>query len=149
MENVREQEKRKMVVRFHALLREAGVDEEGKRDLLSGYGVESSRALTEEQLSGLIRWVEENLLGKCDRLRKRVLRAVCQFCEAVETAGWSERTDEERIAYAKRIVCRASGVDNFNRIGADRLRSVAYAFEKQKRDMERVVEEAGRIVRGD
>lgn len=150
MDNVQEQ--RKMIVRFHALLNKAGVDEEGKRDLLSGYGAESTKELTVEELEALcarVRKMAEEREKKADRMRKRALRAVCQFCESVETEGWTDWPTEKRMAYAKGIVCRAAGVENFNRIGVDRLRSVAYAFEKQRKDMERVVAEAERILRGE
>lgn len=150
MDNVQEQ--RKMIIRFHVLLKKAGVDEEGKRDLLSGYGAESTKDLTVEELEALcerLREVAEEREKKADRMRKRALRAVCKFCEATDGDRFAQWPEERRMAYAKAVICRVAGAEAINRIGADRLRSVAYAFEKQVRDMESVVEEAGRIVRGE
>lgn len=130
-----------MIVRFHALLSVAGIDEEGKLDMLSGYGVESSKDLTADQLEeicdfvrGIVRAKEQ----KKDKLRKRALRAVCQLCEVMneEWGGWDEK---RRIGYAKAILCRAAKVENFNKIGEDRLRSLANSFAKQRKDMDGVV----------
>lgn len=150
MDNVQEQ--RKMIIKFHVLLNKAGVDNEGKQDLLSGYGAESSKELTVEELEALCERLRQMATArerKAEAMRRRALRAVCQFCGSVEVADWAGWPKEKRIAYAKAIVCRAAGVDNFNRIGVDRLRSIAFAFEKQRKDMERVVAEAERILKGE
>ena len=53
-----------------------------------------------------------------------------------------------RIWYAKSVACRAAGMeacdgrgrDNFNRMSLERLKSLTYAFQKRKRDMDGVVE---------
>lgn len=147
MDNVQEQ--RKMIIKFHVLLNKAGVDNEGKQDLLSVYGVESSKDLTVEQLKEICNGIQKNMdnNGKKDRLRKRVIRAVCQLCERIKSDKWLDFDNERRLIYAKAIVCRVAGAEHFNRIGEDRLRSIAFSFEKQVKDMDGVMEEVGEILR--
>ena len=70
-----------------------------------------------------------------DVQRKRLLAAVCAFCE--DTVGkWEEMDDKARIWYAKGVACRAAGKeacdnkgrDNFNRLSLERLKILTYAF---------------------
>lgn len=79
--------------------------------------------------------------------RKRLLAAVCAFCE--DTVGkWEVMDDKARIWYAKGVACRAAGMeacdnkgrDNFNRMSLERLKSLTYAFQKRKRDMDGVID---------
>lgn len=142
------QEKRKLIMRFHALLTAAGFDQEGKKEVLDIFGVESSKDLTVAQLKEICNGIQKNMdnNGKKDRLRKRVIRAVCQLCESIESDKWLDFDNERRLIYAKAIVCRVAGAENFNRIGEDRLRSIAFSFEKQVKDMDGVMEEVGKIL---
>lgn len=146
----KQEERRKMIVKFHAMLRGAGLGEEEKRELLCSYGVESTKELTMVQLNGLCRLLKDltsDAEKKRDKMRKRVLRAVCQLAERMEGAAWEQRSVANRMTYARAIVCRAAMVENFNRIGVDRLRSLAYAFEKQVQDLDGVVAAAEAVLR--
>lgn len=152
MENIEEQQtKRRLIVRFHALLRAAGMKEEDKRDILEGVGVESTKELTVEQLKAVCDFLE-TLTGLEEQgkemMRRRALRAVCKLCEVLMDE-WETWDGERRLRYAKSIVCRAAGSKSLNKIGADRLRSIAYSFEKQRKDMESALAEAEKIVKGE
>lgn len=141
----------RLIRRFHTLLHRAGLDEEAKLDMLSAFDAESSVELSIAQLEVLCKFVETQLSSGENykqRMRRRVIRAVCQMCETMQVRDWDEKSDDQRIAYAKAIVCRSAGVgaEMFNRIGTERLRSLSYAFEKQKRDMDKVVDEVKTLV---
>lgn len=143
--------KRRLIVRFHTLLGAAGIDTEGKMDMLERYGVESSKDLDEEQLAMLCEFVAGMVNRQDDvkeRARRRAIRAVCKFMDGVGGGEWRSWDDERKVQYAKGVVCRATGTKKFNAIGVDRLRSVACSFEKQRRDMDKVVEIAGEIIGG-
>ncbi len=56
--------------RFHALLGEMGIKDR-KEDILSGYGVESSRDLTDEQLRALVDRLEDEKLIRTEGMVKK------------------------------------------------------------------------------
>ena len=120
----------------------AGMTQDEYEVLLGSYGVESSKELTEGQLTALCTFLEKhrgNEAADKDKQRKRLIAAACAFC-ADTTNRWEEMSEEARIEYAKGVACRAAGMVDFNKIGLDRLRSLTYAFQKRKRDMDGVVE---------
>lgn len=148
--------KGRLIRRLHTLRGVAGLTQSDYEALLDSYGAESSRDLTEPQLEALCRFLAGQTGGrqsKEDEGRKRLLAAVCRFCEGV-VSGWSSMSDGERMDYAKGVACRAAGMsrydghgrDNFNHIGLDRMRSLAYAFSKRKRDIDGVVDAAMAII---
>ncbi len=118
--------------------------------LLESHGVASSKELDENQLEALCRYLEKlTHNGSADRetQRKRLLAAVCGFCEDV-VPGWDQMGADLRLGYAKAVACRAAGWEEaydthgrsrFNQMGLDRLRSLTYAFNKRKKDMNGVV----------
>lgn len=128
----------------------AGMTKGEYEALLDSCGVESSKELDEWQLERLCEFLAEGLCEEqreLDVLRKRLLAAVCAFCEDT-VSGWEAMDRAARMKYAKGAACRAAGReskdemgrDSFNRLSRERLRSLTYAFQNRKRDMDRVVE---------
>lgn len=121
--------------RFHILLGQAGIDVEGKLDLLSGYGAESSLELDAHQLLELCNTIEKMTrpdAAEMDRLRKRLIAAIGAWLRVMNR--------DENIATIKGIACRASKAKSFNRISKERLTSLIYAFNKKTKDMKFVDE---------
>ena len=141
--------KGQLIRKLHVLRGAAGMTQEEYEALLGSYGVESSKELEEWQLEKLVEFLDtqaNNERRDLDVQRKRLLAAVCAFCE--DTVGkWEEMGDKARIWYAKGVACRAAGKeacdnkgrDNFNRLSLERLKSLTYAFQKRKRDMDGVL----------
>ena len=144
--------KGQLIRKLHVLRGAAGMTQEEYEALLGSYGVESSKELEEWQLEKLVEFLDtqtNNERRDLDVQRKRLLAAVCAFCE--DTVGkWEEMGDKARIWYAKGVACRAAGKeafdnkgrDNFNRMSLERLKSLTYAFQKRKRDMDGVLDAA-------
>ena len=152
METKTTNKKGQLIRKLHVLRGAAGMTQEEYEALLGSYGVESSKELEEWQLEKLVEFLDtqtNNERRDLDVQRKRLLAAVCAFCE--DTVGkWEEMGDKARIWYAKGVACRAAGKeafdnkgrDNFNRMSLERLKSLTYAFQKRKRDMDGVLDAA-------
>ena len=150
METKTTSKKGQLIRKLHVLRGAVGMTQDEYESLLGSYGVESSKELDEWQLEKLVEFLESQTNSEkrdMDVLRKRLLAAVCAFCE--DTVGkWEVLDDKARIWYAKGVACRAAGKetcdsrgrDNFNRMSGERLRSLTYAFQKRKRDMDGVIE---------
>jgi len=150
METKTTSKKGQLIRKLHVLRGAAGMTQEEYEALLSSYGVESSKELEEWQLEKLVEFLDtqtNNERRDLDVQRKRLLAAVCAFCE--DTVGkWEVMGDKARIWYAKGVACRAAGKeacdnkgrDNFNRLSLERLKSLTYAFQKRKRDMDGVLD---------
>ena len=125
-----EKEKKRLVKRFHTLLGRAGIDDDGKRDILSAYGVKSSLDL---DCRGLMEVCDRLTtlttpgLAEADRWRKRVMAAIFSYCR--------EMKREVTVDEVKAIACRAAGTKSFNRIPVDRLRSLYNAFKQRTKDL--------------
>ena len=128
-----EKEKKRLVKRFHTLLGKAGIDDDGKRDILSAYGVKSSLDL---DCRGLMEVCDRLTtlttpgLAEADRWRKRVMAAIFSYCR--------EMKREVTVNEVKAIACRAAGTKSFNRIPVDRLRSLYNAFKQRTKDLQTV-----------
>ena len=128
-----EREKKRLVKRFHTLLGKAGIDDDGKRDILSAYGVKSSLDL---DCRGLMEVCDRLTtlttpgLAEADRWRKRVMAAIFSYCR--------EMKREVTVDEVKAIACRAAGTKSFNRIPVDRLRSLYNAFKQRTKDLQTV-----------
>lgn len=150
METKTTSKKGQLIRKLHVLRGAVGMTQDEYESLLGSYGVESSKELDEWQLEKLCEFLSkqtDNERRDLDVQRKRLLAAVCAFCE--DTVGkWEVMDDKARIWYAKGVACRAAGMeacdskgrDNFNRMSGERLRSLTYAFQKRKRDMDGVIE---------
>lgn len=134
--------KGQLIRRLHTLRGAAGITVDEYQSLLDSYGVVTSTDLDERQLQGLCDFLQKRLSGGAadkDRQRKQLLAAVCRFCNDT-VDSWELMTNYQRIEYAKDVACKAAQVADFNRIGTDRLRSLAYAFAKRHRDMDAVIQ---------
>lgn len=123
---------RDLIRKYHAVAAAAGLSESERYAILSSYGVESSRDLTQHQLIDVIATISSNLNEHQDRLRKRLIASIGRY---LRTAGY-----EENIETIKATAVRASGYDSFNKIPPERMRSLIFAFNHKVRDLESVNE---------
>ena len=156
METKTTSKKGQLIRKLHVLRGAVGMTQDEYESLLGSYGVESSKELEEWQLVKLCEFLSKQTDSErrdLDVQRKRLLAAVCAFCE--DTVGkWEVMDSQARIWYAKGVACRAAGMeacdsrgrDNFNRMGLERLRSLTYAFQKRKRDMDGVINAIREVV---
>lgn len=120
----------KVLRKFHTLCSKAGISPDDKATIVASYGVDSSADIDTHDLIDLCYKLSQQAdpeQAKLDRLRKRLMAAIGAYLTAIDYASTSERI--------KAIACRASGYPSFNRIPADRLRSLYSAFCKYKRDL--------------
>ncbi len=123
---------RDLIRKYHAVAASAGLSESERYAILSSYGVESSRDLTQHQLIDVIATISSNLNVHQDRLRKRLIASIGRY---LRTAGY-----DENIETIKATAVRASGYDSFNKIPPERMRSLIFAFNHKVRDLESVNE---------
>lgn len=119
-----------LLKKFHVMLAKAGIGEEGKRDLLSAYGVESSRELDARELLDLCDRIDRMTrpdAAELDAARKRLIASVFAWRKAM-----GKPSDMNEV---KAIACRAARADRFNAISLERLRSLYYAFSKKTKDL--------------
>lgn len=143
METKTTSKKGQLIRRLHTLRGAAGMTQDEYETLLGSYGVESSKELEEWQLVKLCEFLGKQTNSErrdADVQRKRLLAAVCAFCEET-VGGWERWEHQRRLEYAKAAACRAAEVRYFNKIGLDRLRGLTYAFQKRKRDLDGVMRE--------
>ena len=137
-----EEYRKQLIRKFHVLLREANVNEENKMVLLASYGVESSKDMTIVQLCGICSFLQGQIspeLANKDKQRKKLLAAVCGFCESKGVKGWDMMPDDVKMEYAKGVACRAAHVESFNKISMDKMKRLTYSFKNQKEEMDSVV----------
>lgn len=130
-----DKQKTQLIKKFHALLGKAGIGNEEKLSLLSGYGVESSKDLTVYELTELCGKIDKMAnpqAAEADKLRKRLIAAISSYRYAM---GCASSIDE-----IKAIACRAALAENFNRISNEKLRSLYNAFTHMKNDLSKVRE---------
>lgn len=130
-----DKQKTQLIKKFHALLGKAGIGNDEKLSLLSGYGVESSKDLTVYELTELCGKIDKMAnpqAAEADKLRKRLIAAISSYRYAM---GCASSIDE-----IKAIACRAALAENFNRISNEKLRSLYNAFTHMKNDLSKVRE---------
>jgi hypothetical protein len=123
--------KKALLRKYHTVCRDLGVTESEKIAIKESFGVNSSRNLSEIQLTQLIdRLVKGQDLSKTqktkeDLWRKRTMAAV---------GAWLRMMNKtEGADTVKAIICRASGYTNFNKIPISKLRSVYYEFVQKSK----------------
>lgn len=131
-----DKEKNRYLKRFHTLLGKINADKDVVKEMiLESFGVESSRDLNAHELLEACLTLEGEISSRTadyDKWRKRLIAAI---------GGWLKAMNRDSsIELIKAIACRAAGVDNFNRIPVERLRSLYYAFTNKKKDMKFVDE---------
>ena len=120
-----------LLKKYHTLCTVLGLDKEAKRAILTSWGVESSRDLSQHQLIDICAKLSEQVdekqgTAKLDKLRKQVIAAI---------GGWLRETgQEENVAKIKGIAERASGYDEFNKIPRERLRNLIATFNNKVKD---------------
>jgi hypothetical protein len=133
MKTTCEQQQSWLLKRFHTLCTKIGIKPEEKYAIIGGFGVESSRDLTVEQLQKACDALDKRMnpqLAELDKWRKRVLASI---------SGYLAITSQEKsIARVKAIACRATDKHEFNEIPKDRLINVYYSFLKKQQDFKRV-----------
>lgn len=111
----------KLLRQYHTICRILGIDAEERRAIASGYGVNSSKDLTNQQLVELL----TKLHGDAHRWRRRVMAVIGAYLRRI---NYTENADT-----IKAVACRAAGYDDFNRIPVSRLRSVYYEFLRRNK----------------
>lgn len=141
MATVTAQQQKWLLRKFHTLCTRLNMDAEMKLALISGYGVESSKDLTNAELLELCDKLNDILNpedAKRDKMRKRVIAAI---------GGWLRLIGKgnEGVDYIKGIACRAAKTEKFNQISYDRLTTLYNMFLKRQKDAKAVNEVAGQI----
>lgn len=136
MQRIMDKQRTFLIKKFHILLGLAGMtDQEEKTNLLSGYGVTSSKDLSLHDLIDVCDKLEKIVYpdyAEMDKWRKRLIASI---------GGWLQAMGrEQNLAVIKAIACRAAGDENrqFNSIPLERLRSLYYAFGKKTKDVKTV-----------
>lgn len=141
MATVTAQQQKWLLKKLHTLCARLKMDADMKLALISGYGVESSKDLTNAELLELCDHLNEILNpeeAKTDRMRKRVIASI---------GGWLRMIGKgnEGIDYIRNVACRAAKVDNFNKIPLERLTTIYNMFKRKQKDAKSVNEVAGKI----
>ncbi len=141
MATVTAQQQKWLLKKFHTLCARLNMDADMKLALISGYGVESSKDLTNAELLELCDHLNEILNpedAKTDKMRKRVIAAI---------GGWLRMIGkgDDGINYIKGVACQAAKVDNFNKIPLERLTTIYNMFLRKQKDAKSVNEVAGKI----
>lgn len=141
MATVTAQQQKWLLKKFHTLCARLNMDADMKLALISGYGVESSKDLTNAELLELCDRLNEILNpedAKTDKMRKRVIAAI---------GGWLRMIGkgDEGINYIKGVACQAANTDNFNKISLERLTTIYNMFLRKQKDAKSVNEVAGKI----
>lgn len=71
---------------------------------------------------------KERYLDEQDKARKRVIAAVCS---RLDNIGYQFKSDEEKVAYAKRCACRSASCWDFNKIPLSQLTEISFLFNKK------------------
>lgn len=141
MATVTAQQQKWLLKKFHTLCARLNMDADMKLALISGYGVESSKDLTNAELLELCDRLNEILNpedAKTDKMRKRVIAAI---------GGWLRMIGkgDEGINYIKGVACQAAKVDNFNKIPLERLTTIYNMFLRKQKDAKSVNEVSGQV----
>lgn len=141
MATVTAQQQKWLLKKFHTLCARLNMDADMKLALISGYGVESSKDLTNAELLELCDKLNEIANpedAKIDKMRKRVIAAI---------GGWLRMIGkgDEGINYIKGVACQAAKVDNFNKIPLERLTTIYNMFLRKQKDAKSVNEVAEKI----
>lgn len=128
----------RLIKRYHTLAAKLKLTNENKADLLSSFGVTSSRDLSSASLEEMCNLLSYQLNSDMDKWRKRVLAAIYGYLQLTGRAANPE--------YVKAIAVRSAGdYGRFNQIPLGRLQTVYYFFlDKQK-----TLKHAGSLVNED
>lgn len=122
-----------LLKRFHTLCTKLGMSADDKATVIEGFGVDSSRDMSAEQLQQACDALDKRInpeLIEIDRWRKRVMGAIGGFLRLT--------SQEQNIDKIKAIACRATGFATFNMIPKERLINTYYNFLKKQHDFKKV-----------
>jgi hypothetical protein len=121
-----------LLKRFHTQCTRLGIEVDQKKMIVAGFGYESSKDMSNEELQQACTIIERQLnpeLVEMDKWRKRALAAI---------GGWLRTMSiEENPDKVKGIACKATQYSQFNEIPKDRLVNVYYSFLKKQKDWKR------------
>lgn len=142
MATVTAQQQKWLLRKFHTLCTRLNMDADMKLALISGYGVESSKDLSNEELLELcdkLNGILNPESEKIDKMRKRVIASI---------GGWFRLIGKGNagISYIKGVACQAAKVDNFNKIPLERLTNIYNMFLRKQKDAKSVNEVTGAIM---
>ena len=109
-----------LIIKFQTLVNVNKMSESDKEALLSSYGVESSKELTDRDLIDIINKLTSKESYEADQWRKRVMASIGAWLRS--------QNREDNANYIKAIACQATGYSNFNKIPINRLVAVYYEF---------------------
>lgn len=123
--------KKALIRKYHTICRDLGITEQEKVAIKESFGVNSSRNLSETQLSQLI----NNLINGTDQTKTKKSKEDLWRKRTMAAVGaWLRMMNKtEGADIVKAIICRASGHENFNRIPISKLRSVYYEFVQKSK----------------
>ena len=124
-----EKQQKQLLKKFHTLLGQCGIGQDGKEAILVSYGVKSSKDLSAKDLLDICNKlaIQANpKLAEQDRWRKRVIKSIFAYYEA------SGRQVD--MQYVKATACRASGYQSFNDIPVGRLDNLYNLFRDKVKD---------------
>ena len=134
------QQQKWLLRKYHTLCTRLGMSADDKLALLAGYGVESSKELSVNDLMEVCDRLDSALNPEnrqTEQLRKRVIAAI---------GGWLRLVGKEcGMEYIKAVACRATGCSTFNRIPPERLANLYNLFLKKQRDARAVNAVCGEI----
>jgi hypothetical protein len=141
MASITQQNQKWLLKKFHSLCFRLGMSADEKLALLSGYGVESSKDLSNENLTKICEALNDILNpedARRDKMRKRVIAAI---------GGWLRLIGKgnESMEYIKSVACRAAKIENFNQISLERLTTIYNMFLRKQRDAKNINAVAGQI----
>ncbi len=112
--------KSKLLRKFHTLCTKKGITPDDKKEILTNFGVESSKELEEDELIHICNFLQgSKALPKGDKMdtwRKRCIAAVFGYLKLINKPGDSK--------YVKGIIVRQSGHKTFNSIPESKLISL-------------------------
>jgi len=130
--------KKELIKLHHTLASRLGMNEENRRAMLAGWGVNSSRDMTIDQLQQVCKAMKAELNDKSDKWRKRVMASIFGY---MKMTGRDVNSD-----YVKHIACRSAGnYGSFNQIPPGKLQTVYYAFQ----DKQKVLKRTGELMSDD
>ena len=128
-----DQQQKWLLKKFHTLCSRLGMTDYEKHALVESYGVESSKDIDNHDLMDICHTLEAQLnpsIKVMDNQRRRTMAAI---------GAWLRFTGhEENVSVIKGIACRATGYQDFNKIPADRLKNICYAFNQKMKDSKAV-----------
>jgi len=133
MQTFIETENKRLIKKFHTLLSKQNNPAESKAAILHSYGVGSTKDLTNAQLinaCNALNMVLNPELQDLDKLRKQLMASIGAWLRAMGRVG-----NKQLI---KAIACRAAETDDFNKIPKEKIRSLYSAFNKKKKNLEKV-----------